>query len=414
MEGINKLLEYLGPNRDIRINDSTLMNLLELNVTNNIGIEPMAILRYYLENSMNCNLLELLETLFKDKDCSKNANFIRLILDKKMDNNFFDGKGNLLHYIFENVSLYGNSINNLIKSIHFLLGCGIDVNKRDNKNRHILHHLIKINDDALFLHIINIFLECSEIDINCIDKNENTVLHLLLIEDKIKNFEALLPLFLNKGFNINYINNKGNTILHELFHRYKDCHEKLDFMFNFGIDVNLKNNFGKTILHYAVCNFDIKSTKKLLEYGAEINALTNRKNTVLHLCLINYYSDDTIVLEEIMELLLKHRANPNIKNKGNKLPLHLCEKKKISKNVIKLLLYYGADLESEDIYESMSKNLSKIVLECLHEREKNALKREIENLRKENRELKYAPENPGYLDAMLDFNKLANKKNEKK
>lgn len=112
-----------------------------------------------------------------------------------------------------------------------------------------------------------------------------------------------------------------------------------------GIDVNIKNAKGETALIAAVIEGHVEDFKKLLTLfkdKLDINAQDKTGKTALH------HASQRIKLE-IMEALLMHKADLNIKDKHQKTPL-LCLFKPVGKKsgindtlaVIKLMLNHGA------------------------------------------------------------------------
>ncbi|CAI9731786.1 repeat domain-containing 46-like [Octopus vulgaris] len=68
----------------------------------------------------------------------------------------------------------------------------------------------------------------------------------------------------------------------------------------------------------AILDGDISKVKELLDLKTyDTNEQTNSGKTALHLAAIRGYS-------EIIELLLNHGANPNIKDRNGNTPLHWC------------------------------------------------------------------------------------------
>lgn len=93
----------------------------------------------------------------------------------------------------------------------------------------------------------------------------------------------------------------------------------------------------QTTLFDAVQNNNIKEVKMLLDKGADPNAYDDDSDNVLiHAAF--YASLDC------MKLLLKRKANPNLKNKYGQTPLMYCTH---DAGKMKLLLKYGADINAK-------------------------------------------------------------------
>ena len=84
-----------------------------------------------------------------------------------------------------------------------------------------------------------------------------------------------------------------------------------------------------------------QKVEKMIFSGADINAQDEDGYTLLH-------SAVSIDHAEIVEILLKNGANPNIKDKKDNSPLHFAMRLEASRPVIKLLCENGADLNAQN------------------------------------------------------------------
>ena len=126
----------------------------------------------------------------------------------------------------------------------------------------------------------------------------------------------------------------------------KDGEEKCQYLVKYGAEVNSIDKFGRTPLHSAVNACKIKITKLLLNNGAYVNAQDETKNTPLH-----YASTQSV---GICDLLLKHGADPNIKNIFYETPIFRAvhgvnHALSHCKEIVKLLLHHGGDVEIRNI-----------------------------------------------------------------
>ena len=156
----------------------------------------------------------------------------------------------------------------------------------------------------------------------------------------------------NNDFTKEFINRKegdqGETLLHYYAHSVNEPNDKevCDLLIRFGAQINCTDNFEKVPLHKAVaaCKFDI--ARLLLEYGANVNAQDANKNTPLHIA--------STVDMQLCELLLKFRADPNIKNSLHETPLlravhGVNNARPYCKQIVKLLLYNGGNVVLRDL-----------------------------------------------------------------
>lgn len=200
-------------------------------------------------------------------------------------------------------------------------------------------------------------------------------------------------------------------------------YEIIKFLIESGANVSIDNKSYKTPLLIFCRNFNrcmphltddraevlIKTIKMLLDYGADPNTFdTYSYRTALHnLLMENKYHQSLI---KIVKILIERGANINLKSSeemGNKLAIeflfsNLCRNddvntRKISEEIIKIMIENGLDMKIiENKYEPLK------LLFVQH------LENKIKKLEKEVEELKYRPGNPGYLEAMGDFDKLVN------
>lgn len=106
--------------------------------------------------------------------------------------------------------------------------------------------------------------------------------------------------------------------------------------------VNLKSPNKKDLLYIYIANDDVNKIKDLLQQKINLNSSTFNPPILEE--AVNYGN------KEVVELLLKHGANPNIENKDGSTPLYVASKSyKNEKDIVELLLKYGAD---PNYYES--------------------------------------------------------------
>ena len=113
---------------------------------------------------------------------------------------------------------------------------------------------------------------------------------------------------MNHGANVNVVDNDGKIPLHIACEGCEGNVEWVVELLNRGSNVNAVDNSKFTPLHYG-CRFN-NVTVELLNHGANVNAENKYKCTPLHGAC--FYGKKEIVVN-----LLKHGANPYIKdNKG--------------------------------------------------------------------------------------------------
>lgn len=121
-----------------------------------------------------------------------------------------------------------------------------------------------------------------------------------------------------KTFKNNLLNVKsdvGSGLLH-----YAVSGSKFDiaqFLIDRGIDVNMKNADGQTVLHLISVNQDINVAKSLLQNGVDVNARDKFGNNALWSAVFNCKGRKY----DMVNLLMKYRADPLNKNNAGRSPL---------------------------------------------------------------------------------------------
>lgn len=202
----------------------------------------------------------------------------------------------------------------------------------------------------------------------------------------------------------------------------------IKFLIEAGANVSIDNGSYKTPLLTLCRNFNkcmphitndraeilIKTIEMLLNYGVDPNTFeTFGGRTALHNLLMESKYHKSLI--KIVKILIERGADVNLKSSkkmGDKLAIELLfsnlfknndkNTREISEEIIKIMIENGLNIEK---------------LKCKYEPLKLLFVQQLENenkkLRKEIEELRYKPGNPGYREAMDDFDKLIDvKKNE--
>jgi len=140
----------------------------------------------------------------------------------------------------------------------------------------------------------------------------------------------------------------------------------VEMLLEMGANIEIQNPRGETPLYLANINRNINMIKLLLKYGAEINKIIHfGGDTVLKKAI----SNENI---EIIKLLLDNDANPNLGDDKNNTPLQEAaiifsfNDDSISAVIIKLLLQYGADINSKNVV-----GVTPLFFACLQENNLN-------------------------------------------
>jgi uncharacterized protein len=125
----------------------------------------------------------------------------------------------------------------------------------------------------------------------------------LLYKNDFNGFVALV----GKFENLNFVDKDGKTILvYSILHNNQLF---LKYLIERGVDVNLADGNGWSPLHFSVNEYLVGITQLLLDKGAKVNAQDNFGNTVLWRAVFSSKGRG-----EIIEILLRSGANPQIKN----------------------------------------------------------------------------------------------------
>lgn len=167
--------------------------------------------------------------------------------------------------------------------------------------------------------------------------------------------------FLKSGAAVNVQSLYGNTVLHLACQRLNE--KVIDKILEKDVDVNAKDKNGNTALHYltktdllqdpygSLNNNHVRlklrnAAEKLLSNGAVVNLCNKIGQTPLH-CASEKLN------EEIVRIILEHRADPDVRDRNGNAALHLVIKQPFnsfadSDEIVRLLLENGANVHLKD------------------------------------------------------------------
>ena len=222
----------------------------------------------------------------------------------------------------------------IVEVVQLLLEAGANPCLKDSDNMTALHLTLLVGLDCkprteYTATIVQLLVSQGHADPNEIrpDSNGYTPLHVVLTQlphDKCT--EKLVQVLLDHKADPNSKDDNEYTPLHAVLTKlpHSDCAEKLvQVLLDHKADPNSKDDNGKTVLETALIkalNPEVRTQstvtiiQKLLVQGANPNNLVDSGYTLLHLVVSRPHDK---YIRELVEILLDHGADPNIKYKGD-------------------------------------------------------------------------------------------------
>ena len=210
-------------------------------------------------------------------------------------------------------------------------------------------HLVSQNECDTDIHrnaIVGIgrLLVRRGVNINILDKNQNTPLHSAAFH---RNFYFARKL-LDNGANATAENDQGETPLHLVARNgyREDGVRGAQLLLENGMDVDTPNADQNTPLHVASYLGKLEIARVLLDHGAKVGSENNRTQTPLHLVVQGSYwfQEDCL---GVAKLLLEHGADMNAQDTDNATSLHMaCYRGRL--DIARVLLEYDARNQAEN------------------------------------------------------------------
>ena len=221
------------------------------------------------------------------------------------------------------------TLNGHVEIIELLVNYGADIDMKSDKNLTPLHLAVKKNAVEVVEKLIALGANLEEKD-----NNELTPLHIAVWLGQME----MVDILVRSGANLN---TKGfdnfTPIITALIHGpHFDIIEKL---LKEGAAINSRTKRDLTFLHFATM-YGLKSLCTLsIVYKADLNAASRSKITPLHYAV---HGNDL----EIVQILLRNGANPNVKDKdGDSLIEYALKKKNIGRSKNLLYLYHHSPMK---------------------------------------------------------------------
>eukprot|EP00831_Metopus_contortus_P082618 TRINITY_DN8976_c0_g1_i1.p1 TRINITY_DN8976_c0_g1~~TRINITY_DN8976_c0_g1_i1.p1 ORF type:complete len:350 (-),score=60.07 TRINITY_DN8976_c0_g1_i1:12-1061(-) len=127
----------------------------------------------------------------------------------------------------------------------------------------------------------------------------------------------LAQMLVDKGADINYVDDDGDTLLHSA--AKVNSNKNMTFLLEKGLDINARNNAGETPLHIVAENGYDSVAEQLIEKGADLFAVDNKGYMPMHIQLFVYEAD-----KEKVQWLLSKGVDVNMNQiEGKMAPLHI-------------------------------------------------------------------------------------------
>lgn len=229
-----------------------------------------------------------------------------------------------LHFACENCHAHSAQI------VEFLLNAGANLEQETFDFEKALHFACEFND----LPVVECLVQ-SGADINCVNLDGKSPLSLACSRQKKVRSLSIIKFLIDNGADLN--NSDGMQNIHPV--RLLIQNKNLEAV-QYLIDKELLSE-NENFLTDAVLTSNPDMVKLLIDHQNNIN----RTYSLFELTPLHQACMSPVVSPEIVEILLTHGANPNVKSKTQETPLHYaCQKGNVQKVV--LLLKFGANVNS--------------------------------------------------------------------
>lgn len=244
-----------------------------------------------------------------------------------------------------------------------LIDQNIDVNIKDKFNRNVIFDAINYGNRE----IVDTILDVEGLELNNIDVNGDTVMHMT----PVLNNDELAIRLLKKGANPSIFNKEGYNFLTYTALRGEEGQEVLDIAIEHGCNLNVKNSSKNTVLMEVLHSFSKisnteierrkelkKVAKKLIDGGSAINEVDKYGETMIFTMIRKGDRDGCA-------FVLENGIDPNQRNGNMETPLHVAVLKGTPfLDMILLLLQYDADPTQKNKYDqSVPELLNEAILQ---------------------------------------------------
>ncbi len=348
--------------RDALLNKVFNLDELEFHYTENINLyETNENQETLLHLCAKCAYLESIKWLMdkelsleaqnKDKETvlfyavkSNNQAVVKFLVEKGANTN---------HKNFYNRTALQEAIIAGSKTYKYLLSKTDDIRNKDFYGNNLVFDAVSNGSSE----ILDSVLQNEKIDINCVNKNKNIILHK---EAAYNNYELATKL-LEHGANPTLGDKDGKNFLFYAVNKGIENIKIIEKAIEYGCEVNNKDFAGNTVLNYIVKNYldakeklniiesltHFKLIKRLISFDINVNSLNKDEETILFQAI---KSEDDELIEYFISL---EKFNINQKNHlGQTVLTEACYKGYQNIELIKKLIELGADVNIRDNNDS--------------------------------------------------------------
>ncbi|NQY04661.1 MAG: ankyrin repeat domain-containing protein [Flavobacteriaceae bacterium] len=354
--GTNMLhMAAIGGVADKKVYDLILDQKIDVNWVNENGtnvvhilggskLEDISIFDYFFNKGIKIESLDKEgNNLFNYAARGGNMEVMKMCVQKQLDYSSLNDKG-------ENALLFastGMKRRNLkLDVFKYLEALGLEVDIVNWEGKTPLHMAVRRGDPEL----IDFFIE-KGVNINQVDENGNTAL-INAVGSKIENFQKVAKL----SKHVNHQNNEGFTALTLAIKR--GSKDTFDYLIKNGADIHIQDKEGNNLMFYAFESYYPRNEETYAYFIDTLNTsgvkAANRYtngNTLAHIAI---EKESDFLLNKSLAL----GVDINLKNGLNLSPLHLAAMKSKDKNLLSILLKNGADKSSKTEYNESAYDLA--------------------------------------------------------